>query len=279
MVIKLSPRIKKMKYSLFASAVLCSTLSLSAAAHSNQSCNIEFDKDLVISNSSVQLQENGNTLWQINDDGQLILNGKKVIVNNDTRALLRDYQAGIRKQTTATVALVEDALLLASEALTTVLSELTGKSLNDYPAMQQALAKISDTANEVVLTEGDNTYLFGSRLDNIDQAFGPEFERAIEEAVSQSMGSIMMLVGKAMTSGEGSFEQRMEAFGKKMETFGENLEAKMEIKSAALEQRGDAICSQVTQLDALENRIQQHIPAMQQYDLFKNGDSALSVSR
>lgn len=268
-----------MKYSLFASAVLCSTLSLSAAAHSNQSCNIEFDKDLVISNSSVQLQENGNTLWQINDDGQLILNGKKVIVNNDTRALLRDYQAGIRKQTTATVALVEDALLLASEALTTVLSELTGKSLNDYPAMQQALAKISDTANEVVLTEGDNTYLFGSRLDNIDQAFGPEFERAIEEAVSQSMGSIMMLVGKAMTSGEGSFEQRMEAFGKKMETFGENLEAKMEIKSAALEQRGDAICSQVTQLDALENRIQQHIPAMQQYDLFKNGDSALSVSR
>ena len=145
--------------------------------------------------------------------------------------------------------------------------------------MQQALAKISDAANQVVVQDGDNTYLYGSRLDTIDQAFGPEFEQAIEEAVTQSMGSIMMLVGKAMTSGEGNFEQRMEAFGAKMEKFGENLEAKMDIKAAALEQRGDALCAQVTQLDALETRIQQQIPAMQQYDLFQKGDGALSVRR
>ncbi len=275
-----------MKMSLIASAVVCSTLSLSAlvysnsaAAHSNQSCNIEFDKDLVINSNSVQLQDSGNTLWLINDEGQLTLNGKTVKVNTETRELLRDYQAGIRHQTVATVALVEDALLMASEALTTVLNELTGKSLDDYPAMQQALAKISDAANQVVVQDGDNTYLYGSRLDTIDQAFGPEFEQAIEEAVTQSMGSIMMLVGKAMTSGEGNFEQRMEAFGAKMEKFGENLEAKMDIKAAALEQRGDAFCAQVTQLDALETRIQQQIPAMQQYDLFQKGDGALSVRR
>ncbi|SNY49311.1 Protein of unknown function [Arsukibacterium tuosuense] len=268
-----------MKSSLLASAVVLGSISLNAMAHSNQSCNIEFDKDLVISKSSVQLQDNGNTLWQISDDGQLILNGEPVTVNNDTRLLLRDYQAGIRSQTLETVALVEDALIMASEALTTVLSELTGKSLDDYPAMQQALTKINDAADQVVVQDGDNTYLYGSRLDSIDQAFGPEFEQAIEDAVSQSMGSIMMLVGKAMTSGEGSFEQRMEAFGEKMEKFGENLEAKMDIKAAALEQRGDAICSQVSQLDALETRIQQQIPAMQQYDLFKNGDSSLSLRR
>tara|TARA_R110002126_G_scaffold12196_18_gene53208 strand:+ start:1591 stop:2340 length:750 start_codon:yes stop_codon:yes gene_type:complete len=247
-------------------------------AHSNHSCNIEFDKDLVISSRSVQLQDSGKTLWQISDEGQLTLHGKTVKVNNETRKLLRDYQAGIRHQTVETVALVEDALLMASEALTTVLNELTGKSLDDYPAMQQALAKINDAANQVVVQDGDNTYLYGSRLENIDQAFGPEFEQAIEEAVTQSMGSIMMLVGKAMTSGEGNFEQRMEAFGEKMEKFGENLEAKMDIKAAALEQRGDAICSQVTQLDALETQIQQQIPAMQQYDLFKNGDSTVSIS-
>ncbi|WP_213997668.1 DUF2884 family protein [Arsukibacterium sp.] len=268
-----------MKSSLIASAVVCSTLSLSAMAHSNHSCNIEFDKDLVINSNSVQLQDNGKTLWQISDAGQLSLNDKAVMVNNDTRLLLRDYQAGIRSQTTETVALVEDALLMASEALTTVLSELTGKSLDDYPAMQQALNKISEAADQVVVQDGDNTYLYGSRLDSIDQAFGPEFEQAIEDAVSQSMGSIMLLVGKAMTSGEGSFEQRMEAFGQKMEKFGENLEAKMDIKTAALEQRGDAICAQVTQLDALETRIQQQIPDMQQYDLFNNGDSSLSLRR
>lgn len=275
-----------MKISLIASAVVCSTLSLStlvysnsAAAHSNQSCNIEFDKDLVINSRSVQLQDSGNTLWLISDEGRLTLHGKTMKVDNETRELLRDYQAGIRQQTVETVALVEDALLMASEALTTVLNELSGKSLDEYPAMQQALAKISDAANQVVVQDGDNTYLYGSRLENIDQAFGPEFEQAIEEAVTQSMGSIMMLVGKAMTSGEGNFEQRMEAFGAKMEKFGENLEAKMDIKAAALEQRGDALCAQVTELDALETRIQQQIPAMQQYDLFQKGDGAFSAHR
>ncbi|MDX1677427.1 DUF2884 family protein [Arsukibacterium sp.] len=268
-----------MKCSLLASAVILSTLSLNAMAHQNNQCNIEFEKDLVINSDSVRLQDNGTTLWQIDDNGQLILDGKPVMVNNDTRLLLRDYQAGIRSQTKETVALVEDALIMASDALTTVMAELTGKSLDDYPAVQQALAQISDAANQVVVREGDNTYLYGSRLESIDQAFGPEFEQAVEEAVNQSMGNIMMLVGKAMTSGEGSFEQRMEAFGQKMEKFGEDLEAKMEIKAAALEQRGDAICAQVNQLDTLETRIQQHIPAMQQYDLFKNGDSALSLRR
>lgn len=268
-----------MKRSLLASAVVLGTFSLNAMAHQNTHCNIEFENDLVINSSSVMLQDNGATLWQIDKDGQLTLNNKAVMVNNETRLLLRDYQAGIRSQTTDTIALVEDALIMASEALTTVVSELTGKTLDEYPAMQKALAKISDAANQVVVQDGDNTYLYGSRLENIDQAFGPEFEQAIEEAVSQSMGNIMMLVGKAMTSGEGSFEQRMEAFGQKMEKFGENLEAKMDIKAAALEQRGEAICSQVTKLDTLETRIQQQIPAMQQYDLFKNGDNTVSVSR
>lgn len=268
-----------MKSSLIASAVMFSTFSLSAMAHQDHSCNVEFENDLVISSSNVALQENGNTLWQISDDGQLTLNGKTVAVNNDTRKLLRDYQAGIRSQTNDTIALVEDALVMASEALTTVLAELTGKPLDEHPAMQQALEKISDAANQIVVRDGDNVYLYGSKLNNFDDAFGADFEQAIEEAVSQSVGSIMLLVGKAMTNGEGSFEQRMEAFGQRMEKFGEDLEAKMDIKAAALEQRGEAICSQVSQLDDLETRIQQQIPAMQQYDLFNSGDSSLSVRR
>ena len=272
-----------MKTALIASAIMFSSLSLQAIADQNhdqhQSCNFSMEQDLLISANSVQLQENGETLWQISDTGQLTLNGQAVTVNNDTRKLLRDYQAGIRSQTTATIALVEDALVLASEALTTVLTELTDKPLEEHPAMQQALVKIRDAASQVVVQDGDNIYLYGSRLDNIDQAFGAEFEQAIEEVVSQSIGSVMMLVGKAMTSGAGSFEQRMEAFGQKMEKFGEDLEARMDIKAAALEQRGDAICHQVKQLDELETLIQQQIPAMQQYDLFNHGDSSLSLRR
>jgi hypothetical protein len=99
-------------------------------------------------------------------------------------------------------------------------------------------------------------------------AFGNEFAQAIEEAVASSMGSVMMIIGKAMSSGEGNFEQRMEAFGTKMERFGDNLSARMELKSAALEQRADVMCSKLHALDVIESQIQQAVPQMKQYDLF-----------
>ena len=98
---------------------------------------------------------------------------------------------------------------------------------------------------------------------------GPEFEQAIEEAVTSSMGSIFSIIGKAMASGEGTFEQRMEAFGQRMERFGEDLEARMDVQAQALEQRGDNMCANLQQLDALESQIQRAIPQMQQYDLIE----------
>lgn len=257
-----------MKSLLIASGFVLTSLSTAVMAHDNHSCNITFDKDLTISSQQVIMQDKGAELWRINNSGQLWLQGKAVDTDADTRALLRDYQAGIRTQTLETVALVEDALVLAADAVNAVLTELTGDTLDNHPALQQALDKIRSTAAGVVERSGDNINVYGSRFDTIDQAFGPEFEQAIEQAVTSSMGSIFMIIGKAMSSGEGTFEQRMEAFGQRMERFGEDLEARMDIQAQALEQRGDSMCANLQQLDVLEGQIQQALPQMQAYDLF-----------
>lgn len=258
-----------MKSLLIASGFVLTSLSSAVMAHENHSCNINIEKDLAINSQQVSLKDKGTELWRISEDGKLWLDGKAVSTDSDTRVMLRDYQAGIRTQTLETVAIVEDALVLAADAVNSVLTELTGDSLEQHPALQKALDKIDATTQSIVERDGDNIFVHGSRLDNLDQAFGEEFEQAIEEAVMQSMGSIFSLIGKAMASGEGTFEQRMEAFGQRMERFGEDLEARMESKAEVLEQRGEAMCSNLQQLDALESRIQQAIPQMQQYDLIE----------
>ena len=171
-------------------------------------------------------------------------------------------------------ALVEDALVLAADAVNSVVTELTGDSLQQHPVLQTALDKIRTTTAGVVERSGDTINVYGSRFDNIDQAFGPEFEQAIEEAVTSSMGSIFTIIGKAMASGEGTFEQRMEAFGQRMEKCGEQLEHNMQQKASALEQRGEAMCQQVEQLDQLESQIQQRLPVMQDFDLFNTQKTA-----
>jgi hypothetical protein len=256
-----------MKNLLIAGGFILTSISTAVMAHDEHSCNVNFDKDLSINSQLVSMKDAGTELWRINNNGQLWLDGKVITTDSNTQALLREYQAGIRTQTLETVALVEDALLLAADAVNSVITELTGDSLQDHPALQTALEKIKASTDSIVVRSGDNIDIYGSRFDSLDGAFGAEFEQAIEEAVTSSMGSIMMLVGKAMTSGEGNFEQRMEAFGERMERFGEDLEARMDTKSAALEQRGDAMCGHLQQLDTLENQIQQAIPQMQQYDL------------
>ena len=258
-----------MKNLLIASSFVLTSISTAVMAHDEHSCNVNFDKDLSINSQLVSMKDGSTELWRINSSGQLWLDGKAVTTDHDTQALLREYQAGIRTQTLETVALVEDALVLAADAVDSVLTELTGDSLQQHPALQTALDKIKTSTESIVVRSGDNIDIYGSRFDNLDDAFGAEFEQAIEEAVTHSMGSILMLVGKAMASGEGNFEQRMEAFGERMERFGEDLEARMDIKAQALEQRGDAMCSNLQALDTLESQIQQAIPQMQQYDLIE----------
>jgi hypothetical protein len=263
-----SQKDSKMKTLLIATGFALTSISTSVMAHTSEhSCNIKFDKDLSINSELVSMKDAGTELWRINSQGQLWLDGKAMKTDSDTQRLLRDYQAGIRSQTLETVALVEDALVMAAEAVDSVLTELTGDSLASHPALQTALDKIKASTESVVVRSGDTIDIYGSRFDNIDDAFGPEFEQAIEEAVTSSMGSIMTIIGKAMSSGEGNFEQRMEAFGEKMQRFGADLEARMDVKAQAMEQRGDAMCASLKQLDVLESQIQTAIPQMQQYDL------------
>ena len=258
-----------MKTLLIATGFALTSISSAVMAHEGQSCNINFDKDLVINSELVSMKDAGTELWRINNDGQLWLDGKVISTDSNTRALLRDYQAGVRTQTLETVALVEDALVLAADAVNSVLTELTGDSLDSHPALQNAMDKIKTGSERVVVRNGDTIELYGSRFDSMDDAFGEEFEQAIEEAVTSSMGSILMLVGQAISSGEGNFEQRMEAFGERMERFGEDLEARMDVQSQALEQRGESMCANLQQLDVLESQIQQAISQMQKYDLIE----------
>lgn len=262
-----------MKRLLIASGFVLTSLSSAVMAHDNQSCNVSLDKDLAISSAEVSLNDAGAELWRISNNGELWLDGKAVKTDSNTRALLREYQAGVRTQTLETVSLVEDALVLAADAVNSVLTELTGDSIEAHPALQKALDNINERTHSIIKRDGSDMYVYGSRLENLDQAFGEEFEQAIEEAVTQSMGSIFMLIGKAMASGEGTFEQRMEAFGERMERFGEDLEARMQSKSAQLEQRGEAMCGNLQQLDALETQIQQLLPQMKKYDLIEVGSS------
>lgn len=254
--------------------LIASSLVLASQANANTSCNFQLEHDLLINRHEVVLQTAQQDLWRIDSKGQLWLEGKKHATDAETQQLLQQYQAGVRQQANATVDIVAQGLQLATEALTQVVTELTDKPLTAHPTMQQAFAKIQQTTDSIIIRRDNTLQLKGSKLSQLDQAFDAEFANAIERLVQDSIGNIMLQVGKAMTSSEGSFEQRMEAFGQRMEQFGERLEASLQAKAELIEQRGEALCTEMQTLNTLENTLQQRIPAMAKFDLFT--DSAIA---
>ncbi|WP_419570703.1 DUF2884 family protein [Rheinheimera sp.] len=247
-------------------------LSATAAAEPSQ-CNLQLKQDLRIAPAMVELSDRGHSLWQIDPQGNLWLNGNPHQVNASQRELLVQYQAGLRDQTEKTVVLVGDAMKLAVSAVGQAMTELTGKDIEDFDGLQSALHKVELTTDELIVRDGQTIEIRGSQMQQLDEAFGPEFEKAMEDAVQQSMGSVFWQMGLAMMSGEGDFEQRMEAFGDRMELVGQQIEQSVELRASALEHQGDALCQNLRALDQVESRLQQQLPAFAAYDLLNTEQS------
>ncbi|WP_333608384.1 DUF2884 family protein [Arsukibacterium sp.] len=247
--------------------LMIGSLLMAGQVNAHQQCQLQLNNDLLIEQQQVQLLSNNQPLWRINNDGQLWLDNQPVSTDADTRKLLQQYQQGVRQQAEETVYVVTEAMALAATAVEQVLTELTGKPLSKNKPMQQVLQNIQNSTDTIIVRRGEQLEIRGSQLQQLDKAFGPEFAAAIEQLVQESMGSILWQLGKAMMGGSGDFEQRMDAFGQRMEQFGEQLEQSMTAKADLLEQRGDALCQQLQQLEQLETAIQQRLPAMVQYDL------------
>jgi hypothetical protein len=71
----------------------------------------------------------------------------------------------------------------------------------------------------------------------------------------------------------------MTAFGAKMDKFGDDLEVEMQQKSDGLEARGEQICTQLRELDVIEEQIQAQVPAMKVYDLIDTSKEGIKAPK
>lgn len=255
---------------LLIAATLFSSMTM-ASEHNN--CSLQLKDDLVIKQSQVELKRGDESLWRINNQGALWVNGQAVDTDRATSANLQQYQAGLRDSAKDTVVLVADALEMANTAVTRVMEQFGVDTSDQSSKINAALDNMRTNMNQVVYRDGDDITIHGSKMDRIGHGFEQEMSSAVEESMSEVAGNVLMMVGKAMAGGEGTFEQRMQAFETKMDKFGEDLDAEMNAKGDALEARGQQICSQLQTLDSLEQQIQAQVPQMANFDVISvDGD-------
>lgn len=250
-----------MKTTLATAALFVCT---STFAH-DSSCDADIQGGISIQQNVVEFSQHKKSLYKIVDDQYLFVKGEEVYLDNNQQALVSQYSKEIKAIVPQAKGVALEALDLAVDGVNLAFNELLGSGNDVGHELTMSLNDIRAEINENLSLE-NGLYVDENGIDGED-LIGEEFEQRIEsvmeEAIKNSMGSLMIAVGQEMLFSGGD----MEAFETRMEDFGQRIEHEMETKGEALEKSANAICSSLVEIDKLENRMTNEIDALADFNM------------
>lgn len=257
----------------FHATLVASTLTTvlaSSAVYAHESCNVDLSAGFTINANSIEfLKENNkekHSLYKITDGKQLYVGNDKVALTDKQKNLVEQYDAKIRELVPQVKSVAIDGVDLAVEGVNLAFNGLLGEG-NAVAAdltkelkiiREQVVANLSIEKGISIGADGlESEELLGKDFDQ-------RIESAVEKAVLNSMGSILMAMGQQMVSAEGD-EQSFET---RMENFGETIEHEMTTRSEKIEEKAQALCINVAKLDALEEKLKAEIKPLANTNVF-----------
>mgnify|MGYP000057700950 FL=1 len=251
-----------------ARSLLITCLYISAA--NAQQCDINFNYGVIIDPAHLRIVDQGQTYVQINGQHQLFVNGREVQLNNEQKAQLSEFTLGIRSQVPAIVSIAIEGVELGLKAVNKVISSLTGENSASHQQFQDKFDELKWRLRARFNHSDESYYIAPQDFDDFDEIFAGEFESEIEAIVTDSVGSILIAVGEAMThKEEQSTEQRVETFDQRIETMGNDIKLDISKQANALENKAEIICSSLIKLNEIENKLQMEIPALAAFNLIE----------
>ncbi|MFV7769324.1 YggN family protein [Shewanella marisflavi] len=230
----------------------------------DKQCEVSLNYDVSVEPSKLVVSKSKKEVYRI-ELGQLYVDGDRVQLNDKQQALVNQYAGEVSKQLPEVIDVVHDAVDIASTAVSMALTPLLGDAAGaKIDEMMDSLAKRIDT---VAYQNGDKFYL-GATESSLEDTFGKEFEKEMEQVVQSSIGSMMMTLGSEMMNGDGdTFEEKMNAFSAKMERVGDDIEAQIEQQATDLEARADKLCDNFQHLVMIESQLRSEVPALSDFPL------------
>lgn len=243
---------------------------LFVGAVSAQQCDINFNYGVIIDPAHLRIVDHGQTYVQINGPHQLFVNGREIQLNDEQKKQLSEYTNGIRAQVPAIVSIAIEGVELGLKAVNKVISGLTGENSASHQQFQEKFDEMKWRLHARFNHSSESYYIAPQDFDDFDEIFAGEFEKEIESIVSDSVGTILIAVGEAMTHREEqSTEQRVETFDQRIETMGNDIKLDISNQANVLEEKAAKICASLATLDDIENKLQVEIPALAEFNLIE----------
>ena len=256
-----------MPSALFISTLCALTVSTNAAAHVSSECSIDLQNGVTISDNFVKVFNKDKTLYQIERNGSLTINGQPVELTTEQQNISADYAHGLRQVVPDAVNIALEAVDVAATGVSTAFTALFGENSDIEHKVMGLVDRTRDKINENLHVDGNDYTISPNSFENLENAFDQEFEEEIESLALNSMGSIFSLMGEAMQNGDGNFEQRMQQFAQKMEKLGDDIEATVEAQAERLETKAEHLCQQLKSIDELETQLQNQVPQFAKHEL------------
>ncbi|WP_037470719.1 YggN family protein [Shewanella waksmanii] len=238
----------------------------------NKQCDVALNYDVAVEPKKLTVSDGGKEVYRV-EFGKLFVEGKEIALNSSQQALVNDYSEQVSKQVPEVIELVNDAVEIATSAVSMALTPLLGDASG--AKIDTMMDGLSERIESVAYQNGDKFYI-GATESSLEQTFGEDFEKELDQLVQSSIGSMMMTLGSEMMAGDGdTFEEKMNSFGQRMERMGQDIEREMEQQAQDLEVRAERVCDNFEQLLVTENKLRAQVSSLKNYALIDTSNQPL----
>jgi len=273
---------------LAASALICAVTSTSVFAH--ESCEVNLTAGIKINSQSIEFFEvNKNnddkstksavSLYKIVDDNQLIVGAETVSLTAEQKLLVKDYSSSIRNLVPQVKTLAIEGVDLALEGVDLAFTKLLGEGNDVGAELSQELLLVRQAVDSKLSIKNGITFGLNGNDSSVivNDLMGEEFEQriesAVEKAVMNSMGSLLVALGQEMLFSDGNTD----TFETRMESFGDDIATEMESRAEKIEVKAEQLCLAVQKIDGLEAQLKISIAEVAHFDVL-NAKVSLSVN-
>ena len=260
----------------FHSLLIASALTVSlasSAAYAYESCNVNLSAGFTINASSIEFvqaqganDEKQRSLYKIIDGKKLLVDNQNIELSDAQQAMVQKYDEKIRHLVPQVRNIAIEGVDLAVEGVNLAFNALLGEGNNVAADLTKELTLIrEDVVTKLSIENGISVGIDGLESDQLlGKDFDKRIESAVEKTVLNSMGSILIAMGKHMMTAKGDEE----SFDSRMEKFSESIEHEMTERTAVIEKKAYAICVNIAMVDEIEEQLKAEIAPLSNTNVF-----------
>ena len=253
--------------------VLFLSLILGIPAQADLKFDVDLNFGLVVNERHIRVVDKSRTVYQINETGQLIVEGEWLELTPQQRKDLHRYAKGIHYVIPKMIILATEGVDLAVGTVEHVYVGLVGQDHKSYDKLQSSLQRVRKRIKEKFFHTGDNFYIGPGSLENVDNLVDRELEEQIEAAINTSVGGVLSAIGGLSAGGDEATEQKMEDLSQRIEVMEQEIERQVGPKADSLRKKARWFCNKMLQLDRIEEKLRAEIPQLAAYNVILTQDT------